>query len=66
MKMHGMCVEKTQIFFIYIYAWPLQKIIYRLTDRNSKTKCFLWLPADGRRYLKCENFSDSPHMIYTQ
>jgi hypothetical protein len=34
MKMHGMCVEKTQIFFIYIYAWPLRKIIYRLTDRE--------------------------------
>jgi len=36
---------------------------YLPTDRqrHSKTNCFLWLPADGRSYLKYEEGSDSPH-----
>jgi len=26
-------------------------------QRNSKTKCFFLLPADGRSFLKCEKGS---------
>jgi len=56
-------IEHTDFLHLHLDMAFVKNYLLPDQQRNSKTKCFFRLPANSRRYMKCKNCSDSPHMI---